>query len=480
MLFNSFEFLLFLPIVFLLYWFVFPSHKWQNLFIVVASYIFYGWWDWRFLLLIAFTSFCSYESGILIEKNDGKRNKQKLISALNIILNLFLLGVFKYYNFFTDNIELLFLKFGYKLDWVTLDVILPVGISFYTFQALSYTIDVYQHKIKATHNIIEFFAFISFFPQLVAGPIERATNLLPQFQKKRVFKYNHAVDGLRQMLWGFFKKMVVADSCAGVANDIWNNFSTQSGFILLMGGLLFTFQIYCDFSGYSDIAIGTARLLGINLMRNFNFPYFSRSIPEFWRRWHISLMTWFRDYIYFPLGGSRCAKWKIIRNTFIVFAVSGLWHGANWTFVCWGLYHAILISLYLIIGINTKNKKIVAFGKWFPSLKELIQMLITFAFVLFGWILFRAESIKHAVDYICGIFSISIFDISGFNGTKPLIFALILILIEWFQRDKQHALQLSHNNLFRFRLFRWFTYYGIIGLIFLYAGGNQTFIYFQF
>lgn len=329
MLFNSFEFLIFLPIVFLLYWFVFKPLRWQNLFIVAVSYIFYGWWDWRFLILIAFTTLCSFASGIVLEKLEGQRTKQKWVSAANITLNLLILCIFKYFNFFGENLAELFQLFGVEADWVTIDILLPVGISFYTFQALSYTIDVYQHKIKPTHDIVAFFAFISFFPQLVAGPIERATNLLPQFLVPRGFSYDKAVDGMRQILWGLFKKMVVADNCAVAVNLIFDEYQTLGGTHLFLGALFFTFQIYGDFSGYSDIAIGTARLFGVNLMRNFNFPYFSRDIAEFWRRWHISLTTWFRDYIYIPLGGSRCGKWKAMRNTLIIFLVSGFWHGAN-------------------------------------------------------------------------------------------------------------------------------------------------------
>ena len=342
MLFNSFEFLIFLPAVFLLYWFVFKPLKWQNLFVVAASYLFYGWWDWRFLILIAITTFCSYASGLLIQKYAGRRTRRRIVCATNILLNLIILGIFKYLNFFGENFALLLDALGFKCDWVTLDILLPVGISFYTFQALSYTIDVYRGNIQPTRNIVAFFAFISFFPQLVAGPIERATNLLPQFLVPRKFDYAKAVDGMRQILWGLFKKMVVADNCSVAVNMIFDQYQSLDGFTLFIGGLLFTFQIYGDFSGYSDIAIGTARLFGINLMRNFNYPYFSRNIAEFWRRWHISLTTWFRDYVYFPLGGSRRGKWKTIRNTFIIFLVSGMWHGANWTFICWGAYNALL------------------------------------------------------------------------------------------------------------------------------------------
>lgn len=299
MLFNSLEFILFLPIVFVFYWFLFRKRRWQNLLIVIASYVFYGWWDWRFLLLIALTSACSYASGLLLEHYEGQRKSQQIVSVANIVLNLSILGVFKYYNFFVENLDTLFRLMGYHLDWATMNIILPVGISFYTFQALSYTIDVYQKKLPATRDIVEFFAYISFFPQLVAGPIERATNLLPQFQRNRQFDYAQAVDGSRQMLWGFFKKLVIADNCALIVNENWNSYQELPSIALIALGVLFTFQIYCDFSGYSDIAIGCARLFGIRLMRNFDNPYFSRSISEFWRRWHISLMTWFRD-LYYP------------------------------------------------------------------------------------------------------------------------------------------------------------------------------------
>ncbi len=480
MLFNSFEFLVFLPIVFLLYWFVFRGRRWQNFLVVIASYVFYGWWDWRFLLLIAFTSLCSYGSGLLLEHYEGQRRKQQTVSAANIVLNLCILGVFKYYNFFVENLDALFGMMGCHLDWVTMNVILPVGISFYTFQALSYTIDVYQKKLPATHDIVEFFAYISFFPQLVAGPIERATNLLPQFQQKRQFDYAKAVDGMRQMLWGFLKKLVVADNCAYVVNEYWNQYQDLPGLTLFMLGVLFTFQIYCDFSGYSDIAIGCARLFGFHLMRNFNFPYFSRSIPEFWRRWHISLTTWFRDYIYFPLGGSRCNKWKIIRNVFIVWGISGLWHGANWTFVCWGLFHATLLAIYNIFGINTKYKNVVAYGRLLPNMKELLQIALTFFLAVIGWIIFRAESMTQAVDYLTAMVSNEFFDVSNMNGKLYLCFGVVLLAVEWLQRNKQHALQFSDIKPFNYRIVRWGIYYVILMVIAGYAGTSQSFIYFQF
>lgn len=480
MLFNSVEFLLFLPIVFLLYWYVFRPLQWQNLFVVVASYVFYGWWDWRFLILIAFTTLCSYVSGILLERAEGKRTRQKWISAANIIINLSILGVFKYYDFFGENFTALFRLFGMEADWVTLNIILPVGISFYTFQALSYTIDVYQHRIKPTHDITAFFAFISFFPQLVAGPIERATNLLPQMLKERTFNYAQAVDGCRQILWGFFKKMVIADNCALAVGPIWDSYTEQSGFMLLMGGFFFTFQIYGDFSGYSDIAIGTARLFGINLMRNFNYPYFSRDIAEFWRRWHISLTTWFRDYIYIPLGGSRCSRWKVMRNTLIIFLVSGFWHGANWTFIVWGAYHALLFFPLLLLGKNRKYTDNVAVGRLFPSLKEAAQMLFTFLLVLIGWIIFRSDNIVQAWDYLGRMCSLSLLDIDIIYGKKALCYILILLFVEWFQRNKQHAMQIPSKGILKYQPCRLMLYYLLILTTILLAGEQETFVYFQF
>lgn len=480
MLFNSFEFLVFLPIVFLLYWFVFRTRKWQNLLVVVASYTFYGWWNWRFLFLIALTSICSFASGWLIEHYEGHRQRQRWVSAANIVLNLGILGVFKYYNFFVENLDALLRSLGWQLDWVTINILLPVGISFYTFQALSYTIDVYQKKLPATHDVVEFFAYISFFPQLVAGPIERATNLLPQFQRQRTFDYTQAVDGMRQMLWGFLKKLVIADNCATLVNEYWNQYDVLPGMTLFLLGVLFTFQIYCDFSGYSDIAIGCARLFGFNLMRNFNFPYFSRSIPEFWRRWHISLTTWFRDYIYFPLGGSRCDKWKIIRNVYIVWAISGLWHGANWTFVCWGLFHATLLAIYNVFSINTKYEHVVAYGHYLPSIKEALQMALTFVLTIIGWIIFRAESMTQAAEYLTAMVRNKFFDPSLLYKKPYLLFGMALLAIEWLQRDKQHALQFSAIKPFNYRAVRWGIYFLIIMMISIYAGASQQFIYFQF
>ncbi len=482
MLFNSIQFAIFLPIVFLLYWFVFDrfisKSKWQlrlqNAFVVVASYVFYGWWDWRFLLLIAFTSFCSWGSGILIGNADSKK-KAKTWMWLNIVLNLGILALFKYYDFFvTEFAEI----FNISTDGLLLKVILPVGISFYTFQALSYSIDVFRGKIEPTKDIVAFFAFISFFPQLVAGPIERATNLLPQFLKKREFNYDNAADGMRQILWGLFKKIVVADNCAVYVDLVFSTYTEQTGSTLLLAAIFFTFQIYGDFSGYSDIAIGTAKLFGVKLMRNFNVPYFSRDIAEFWRRWHISLTTWFRDYVYIPLGGSRVSKAKVIRNTFIIFLVSGFWHGANWTFIAWGAYHAILFLPLILTGKNRKYTNQVAEGRWLPSLKEVGQMLLTFFLAVIGWIIFRAESIGQTWEYLCGICNRSLFTFPAAKGYTALGFnILLLIVVEWIQRDKPFILDLSSIKK---SYLRWSIYLALLFVLFAFGGHATNFIYFQF
>ena len=480
MLFNSIEFLIFLPIVFILYWFVFRQLRIQNLLIVIASYMFYGWWNKEFLILIASTSLLSYISGIVIEGFEGKRCWQKFFSATNIIINLAILGYFKYCNFFGESFANLLNSFGIKADWVTLDIILPVGISFYTFQALSYSIDVYRGKIKATKDIVAFFAYISFFPQLVAGPIERATNLLPQILKRRTFDYGLAVDGCRQILWGFFKKMVIADNCAVAVDSIWNNYQNESGFTLLIGGVLFAFQIYGDFSGYSDIAIGSAKLFGITLKQNFNFPYFSRNTAEFWRRWHISLTTWFKDYLYIPLGGSRCSKKRVILNTITIFVLSGIWHGANWTFLVWGIYNAILFIPLLLTKSNRKYIDMVANGRYLPSFKESINMIITFILATFGWIIFRSNSITEAFEYISIIFSKSLLNIEMPYGKGVMIGILFMILLEWFNRDKEYGLQFKGTGILKYSVVKWVIYYSIIIATILFMCVNQTFIYFQF
>ena len=481
MVFNSIEFIIFLPIVFLLYWFVFNRNlKLQNAFVVLVSYIFYGWWDWRFLILIALTSFLSWGSGLLIGKYDGHRKKQKLINIANIIANLLILCVFKYYNFFVQNFANAFL--GGDASSLVLNIVLPVGISFYTFQSLSYSIDVYRGKMEPTRDIVQFFAFVSFFPQLVAGPIERASNLLPQFARKRNFDYAEAVAGSRQMLWGMFKKIVIADRCASVVDNIFANYETLPASVLLIGAFLFTFQIYCDFSGYSDIAIGVAKLFGIRLMRNFKVPYFSRDIAEFWRRWHISLTTWFRDYVYIPMGGSRVSKAKIIRNTFVIFLLSGFWHGANWTFIVWGSYHALLFLPLILTGRNRKYTGCVAAGKLLPNWKELLQMIVTFFLVVVGWVIFRADTISDAYNYILNMFSFSNFmpffgDIINGDVLITIFFIFVLLLVEWLGRNKEYVFDVDG---IRSKLVRIVIYYVVLVVIVMYCGQPQPFIYFQF
>ena len=506
--FNSLEFAFFLPIVFLLYWFLTPSgtngpryslfRYWhvseqtalriQNAFVLIASYVFYGWWDWRFLLLIAFTSFCSWGSGLLI----GRSLTRPSLKGRRLFSPRF--WIFKYYDFFVSEFGQLF---GISTDSLLLRIILPVGISFYTFQALSYSIDVYRQKIEPTKDIIAFFAFIAFFPQLVAGPIERATNLLPQFLNKRTFSYDQATDGMRQILWGLFKKIVVADNCATYVDQVWATYDTQTGSTLLLAAILFTFQIYGDFSGYSDIAIGTAKLFGVKLMRNFNNPYFSRDIAEFWRRWHISLTTWFRDYVYIPLGGSRpevpahiktpdrYKKLIIIRNTFIIFLLSGFWHGANWTFIAWGAYHALLFLPLILLGKNRKYTDQVAEGRLLPTWKECGQMLLTFALVVLGWIIFRAPHMPTLFHYLEGMLQWGTlrasyrFFLPDENLVWPTnIFILLMLAVEWFQRNKQHGLEMSTTN--KHNWFHIVLYYTLAALIIAYAGEEQAFIYFQF
>jgi alginate O-acetyltransferase complex protein AlgI len=480
MLFNSFAFAVFLPIVFLLYWFVFNKKiTHQNFLIAVASYVFYGWWDYRFLLLIFISSIVDYSIGLALDKTN-KKQQRKLLLCISIIINLGFLGFFKYFNFFIDSLIEAFHSVGFHLNARTLNIILPVGISFYTFQTLSYTIDVYRKKLKPTKDIIAFFAFVSFFPQLVAGPIERAINLLPQFARQRQFSLEKVKDGLRQILYGLFKKIVIADTCAGFVNDIFSNYSHQSGSVLLLGAIFFAFQIYGDFSGYSDIAIGTARLFGFNLMRNFSLPYFSRDIGEFWRRWHISLSTWFRDYVYIPLGGSRGGKHMQILNVIITFTVSGFWHGANYTFIAWGFINGLYYVPSILIGNVKKNKKItseiVAMNSTLPTFKELSQILFTFFLTLIAWIFFRSDSISNSFLYLDRLFSKSLFSVPDKSFTIGIILLLGFVIIEWVQRRKQHGLQIEKLNLFA----RWGIYYVLIFSIIISFKGKSQFIYFQF
>ncbi|GEP52517.1 O-acyltransferase [Flavobacterium noncentrifugens] len=449
----------------------------QNVLLLASSYFFYGCWDWRFLFLLIFSTLLDYYTGLKIESATAQ-NTRKFWFWLSISVNLGFLGIFKYYNFFATSFGDMLSGIGLKVNPWTLKVILPVGISFYTFHGLSYVIDIYKKRISAEKNFVDYSLFVSFFPLLVAGPIERATHLLPQIKRDRKFNYTQAVDGLRQILWGLFKKIVIADQCAEIANVIFNDPSAYRGSTLCMGAILFAFQIYGDFSGYSDIALGTARLFGIDLLRNFAYPYFSRDIAEFWRRWHISLSTWFRDYLYIPLGGSKGGIWLKIRNTFIIFLVSGFWHGANWTFIIWGLLHAIYIMPSIIFNTNRKNLETVAEGKTFPLLKDLVAMAVTFLLVVFAWIFFRAESLTHAVQYISGIFSESLFSMPQKQPRALVAIIILFLIVEWIGRTQQYAL--ASFGLKWPKVLRWTFYYCLIAAIFYFTGPEKQFIYFQF
>lgn len=479
MIFNSIDFALFLPIVFILYWFVTnKSLSLQNILIVVSSYLFYGWWDWKFLSLILFSTIIDYTIGLKLE-TESNQIKRKVLLWISVIVNLGFLGFFKYYNFFLDNFVNAFQFFGHQINTQGLNIILPVGISFYTFQTLSYTIDVYKRKLKPTKDFIAFSAFVSFFPQLVAGPIERATHLLPQFYTKRKLDYSKAVEGMHQILWGLFKKIVIADRLAIVVNEIYNYPDEYHGFTLILGTLLFAFQIYCDFSGYSQIAIGTAKLFGFDLMKNFNTPYISSSLSEFWRRWHISLSTWFRDYVYIPLGGNKTSKHRWYFNILLVFIISGFWHGAKWTFIIWGAIHGVILILEsFLYEITLPKNRII----------KSLKIIITFTIVCFGWIFFRANSLNDAFYIINDISTLSNYNYSqislymipvvkntvfAMDIFLSVVFVIILILAEVINKENRF------NKLkFRFRLP---IYIIVIWTIFILGAFEKSeFIYFQF
>lgn len=473
MLFNSLEYAVFLPLVFLLYWFVFnKSIKLQNFFLLITGYIFYGWWDWRFLFLMAFSTGWDYLAGLLIDREKAER-KRKWLFVTSCVINLGFLGFFKYYNFFIDNLISAFESIGYKLPLIPLNIILPLGISFYTFQSLSYTADIYLKKIKPTIDFISFASFISFFPQLVAGPIERAAHLIPQFQNKRLFDIENAKKGLKEMLWGFFKKIVIADSFAIYVDDIFFNYHHLPGSTLLLGAIYFGIQIYCDFSGYSLIAKGTARLFGFTIMDNFYFPYFSKNPSEFWKNWHISLTSWFKDYVYIPLGGNKGKTHKTLRNILIVFLLSGFWHGANWTFIAWGLINGLLLVIFIFFKQEKKQNE----KRYINTTFNIIKISATFLLINLTWIFFRAENIKTAFIYFKGILSPSLFSYPIQHGmalTIPLM--ILLFTVEWVKKIQLPHLQLNNMNVF----LRWSIYliYSITCLAFLKQ--NQSFIYFQF
>jgi len=486
MLFNSIEYLLFLPLVFTIYWLLNKHIKAQNLFLLSSSYFFYGLWDYRFLSLILISSFCDfYIAKELVKEN--RISRRKLLLGLSIFINLGFLFYFKYCNFFIESFQGLSKLLGFNANLTSLNIILPVGISFYTFQTLSYTIDIYRKKVKPAEHWLTFFTFVAYFPQLVAGPIERATNLLPQIENRRKFNYKFATDGMRQILWGLFKKVAIADNCALLVDLIFEDPGSLNSGTLCLGVVLFSIQIYCDFSGYSDIAIGTSKLLGIKLMQNFATPYFARDIAEFWRRWHISLSTWFRDYLYIPLGGSRVGLPKKIRNVFAIFLVSGFWHGANWTFIVWGLIHAVCFVPQIVLNTNRNYLSVVAEERVFPTLKEIISILKTWIIVGIAWIFFRANSVTEAFEYT-QFMSYKNFSVSSFSNDlldleikhsllfELLLFITLLMFVEWFNRREEHGLgKLTEKTTLRYLLYLMLS---LISLQYLY--GESTFIYFQF
>lgn len=483
MLFNSFGYLPFFALVFVLYWLVLSHQKDRNLLLLIASYCFYSFWDWRFSFLLLFSTCLDFAAGLLIVKYSAARTRKTFL-VVSIGINLSLLIFFKYINFLLANIHSLFSS---EPPPAFLNIILPVGISFYTFHGISYLVDVYRKRIGVEKNFVVYALFVSFFPLLVAGPIERANHLLPQLHRERKFSRPMAVDGLRQVLWGLFKKIVIADGCSGYVNEIFNHHHEYGGSTLLLGSVLFAFQIYGDFSGYSDIALGSAKLLSINLIQNFKFPYFSRDVAEFWRRWHISLSTWFRDYVYIPLGGSSGGTTTVIRNTFIIFLISGIWHGANWTFIFWGALNALLFVPLMILGRNRNNLEIVATDRALPSVKELAQIGITFLLITITWIFFRAPSIGTAFEILSKICSSSLFHFPGIiqHVTNSIIFPktillliVILFVMEWLSRRGEHGLSVissvAHPGL------RMTAYLILVFMLFWFGQPSRQFIYFQF
>jgi alginate O-acetyltransferase complex protein AlgI len=473
MLFCSLAFMVFLPTVFFLYWFVFNrSLVYQNALLLFSSYVFYGWWNWKFLGLLLLSTILDYSFGFLVAK--GPHARKKLFLGLSILNNLLVLGIFKYYDFFALETQHLLGRFGIQLSPLFLHLVLPVGISFYTFHGMSYVFDIYYGRIRPVRRLVDYAVFVSFFPLLVAGPIERAAHLLPQIQQPRRFDYNQAVQGLRLMLWGFIKKLVVADTLARAVDDVFANYTHYSGSTLVMGIVLFSFQIYADFSGYTDIALGVARLFGFELLSNFKFPYFSRDVAEFWRRWHISLSSWFRDYVYIPLGGSKAGKGKAIRNTVIVFVISGFWHGANLTYLTWGCIHALGFMPLLLLGKNRRyTGSIVAQQRRCPTLREAGAMLATFAFVTLAWVFFRANTIHTAIDYLWNMRKGLLTDPN--HKFEFLCYVLPFLAIDWHFRRNERELRLPSARVVRYGLY-------IIGAgLIVYHSGNITpFLYFQF
>ncbi|MEM6396017.1 MAG: MBOAT family O-acyltransferase [Bacteroidota bacterium] len=474
MIFTSLDFAVFLAVVFVLYWFVTQDNlRLQNLLIVVASYVFYGWWDERFLVLIAVSSFVDYGVGIQLGRTENER-KRKLLLWLSLAVNLGILGFFKYYNFFLDNLQGVGSVLGMRLDWPTLNIILPVGISFYTLQTLSYTFDVYLRKLEPTRDIIAFFAYVSFFPQLVAGPIERATHLLPQFFRRRTFDYDLAADGARQIVWGLFMKIVVADNIGPYIDHSYLHPEKYNSPTLLFYSYVGVVQMYCDFAGYSNIAIGLARIFGFDLMKNFDYPLFARNIGEFWQKWHISLITWIRDYLVTWLGGR--SMWKKARNVFLVFLLVGFWHGADWRYVIWGIVNAALF-IPLLIGPRRRYDKVIAHGRVLPSWREALAVFWTVTQFTVAGVLFRGFSLSNSLNGYTHIFDITALGWPVVPDWR-YVFILVLFGVEWWQRTEDHGLDFTRRRPRTW--IRWAIYVGLVFIILAYGGQPNDFIYFQF
>lgn len=475
MVFQSLEYLVFLPIVFLLYWGVcYKSKNLQNGVIVLASFVFYGWWDWRFLGLIMITAFSTFGAGILMARNNSDNRIRKIISGCTIILNIGILLYFKYYNFFIQAFVDSFTLMGFNVTASTLKIILPVGISFYTFSALSYCIDVCARKVDATKDILAYLAYVTFFPSILSGPISRAQYQLPQYYEKRIFDYQKVVTGCKMLLLGAVMKLCMADRLDIYVNAVYANIGQHNGTTLFLTSILYTLQIYADFAGYSLMAIGSGKILGIDLQMNFNRPYFSKTVTEFWRRWHMSLTTWFRDYIYFPLGGNRCGKLRWMFNTMVVFIVSGLWHGAAYTFVIWGAFHGVcMIVERLIYGEKIKylsnNLSIV----------NVLRILLTFMIVNFAWIFFRANNLTDAITIIGKIFTTPgplFIDVDTL--VYAIAFSVLIFSIDFMNEYYPGKVKLMGNKSI---FIRWTTYSILVVMALMFGvldGGS--FIYFQF
>lgn len=479
MLFNSLEFVVFFPIVFAVYWLARQNDKLQNAILVVASGVFYAWVDWRFIFLIAFTAMLTYITGRALLSSRQSRGRKGYI-IVNVVINLAILGFFKYYNFFIDSFNNAFRSIGVALDIPTLQLILPVGISFYTFKAISYSVDLYKNKIVGGHNLLSVLCYLMFFPQLLAGPIEKARDLYPQFLQPRCFNYNQAIAGSKMIIWGLFKKVVIADTACNIVNSIYGDIGGYNSSALLICAVLYSFQIYGDFSGYSDMAVGIGKLFGIESKKNFNLPYLSRDIAEFWKRWHISLNTWFVEYVYIPLGGSKVSKFVTIRNTFIIFLLSGLWHGANWTFICWGFYHALLFVPLLLLG-RTKR-----FGKYeldkCITLKEWLNILLTFVLVTIGWIIFRSPDISVAFDFIKRLFDLSDYGMPNINPKRLFVIfeCMMAIMFVAFMEIKHKTSDVVLSFVSQYRIVNFIGYIAVTIWALLFYSVGQTFIYFQF